>query len=165
MRQRYKQNLIEAYLSLHSLRHKENSCGWALNQSNRYQNFLIYLALFIAGDKGRKMSLCQFPTNLLPVTKLGDGAHCRNGDKAIVSNVLSQWFSCFLQCPYRASLESILKIIFQGTLKSSMKIYVVDFVLKFCFRNELHYLTSLPIIYLVGTIIAQVNRQTALVFF
>lgn len=83
MRQRYKQNLIEAYLSLHSLRHKENSCGWAPNQSNRYQNFLIYLALFIAGDKGRKMSLCQFPTNLLPLTKLGDGAYCRNVDKAL----------------------------------------------------------------------------------
>ena len=61
---------------------KESSCGWAMNLGDEYQNFLI--ALIIASDEGWAMNLQQVPPNLSPATKVGDGAHRRGGNQALL---------------------------------------------------------------------------------
>ena len=54
---------------------KENSHGWAMNLGDEYQNFLIFIALIIAGDEGWATNLQWFPPNLSPASEVGDGAH------------------------------------------------------------------------------------------
>ena len=51
------------------------------------QNFLIFIALIIAGDEGWAMSPQQFPPNLSLATKLGDGAHCPGENQALVDTI------------------------------------------------------------------------------
>ena len=36
---------------------KESSRGWAMNLGDEYQNFLIFIALLIAGDEGYATNL------------------------------------------------------------------------------------------------------------
>ena len=53
-----------------------------MNLGDEYQNFLTFIALIIAGDEGWAANLQQFPPNLSPATKVGDGAHRRIGNQA-----------------------------------------------------------------------------------
>ena len=54
-----------------------------MNLGDEYQNFLISMALLIAGDEGWTTNLWQFPSNLSPATKLVDGTHLRGGKQAL----------------------------------------------------------------------------------
>ena len=56
-----------------------------MNLGDEYQNLLIFIALIIAGDESWAANLQQFPPNLLPAMKVGDGAHRRDGNQALVN--------------------------------------------------------------------------------
>ena len=56
---------------------------------DEYQNFLILIALIIAGDKYWATNLQQFPPNLSPVTKMGVGANRRGGKQAYIVNIFN----------------------------------------------------------------------------
>ena len=53
-----------------------------MNLGDEYQNFLIFTAQFIAGDEGWATNLHYLPPNLLPATKVGDGAHRHRENQA-----------------------------------------------------------------------------------
>ena len=52
-----------------------------MNLGDEYQNILIFIALIIVGDEGWTTNLQQFPLNLSPATKVGDGAYRPVGTK------------------------------------------------------------------------------------
>ena len=56
-----------------------------MNLGDEYQYFLIFIALIIAADEGWATNLQLFPPNLSPAMKVGDGAHRRGGNQALIN--------------------------------------------------------------------------------
>ena len=55
-----------------------------MNLGDEYQKILIFIALIIVGDEGWTTNLQQFPLNLSPATKVGDGAYRRGMNQALM---------------------------------------------------------------------------------
>ena len=59
-----------------------------MNLGDEYQNFLIFIALITASDEGWATKLQYFPPILSPPMNVGDGAHRRCGNQALISNLV-----------------------------------------------------------------------------
>ena len=55
------------------------------------KKIFIFIVLIIANDECWATSLQQFPPNLSPTTKVGDGAHGRGGNQALVDTILCMY--------------------------------------------------------------------------
>ena len=53
-----------------------------MNLDDKYQNFLLFIALPIADNEGWTLNVWLFPPHLYPATKLGDGAYRLDGNQA-----------------------------------------------------------------------------------
>ena len=100
---------------------KEKSCDWVIKLGDKYQNFLIFIALHMTGNEDRTVNLIKLSPNLSRAIKLGDKAQCHGGNQTlgggtlkILFYVISDWksiVSFHLSFGLKSDLYSKKKII------------------------------------------------------
>ena len=58
-----------------------------MNLGDEYQNFLIFIALLIAGDEGWTTNLWYFPPHLSPAMNVSDRAYRRSGNQTLKDQI------------------------------------------------------------------------------